>query len=49
MEMNDLVIGLGEILWDKFGETKRLGGAPTNFAYHASRFGHEGLVVSAIG
>lgn len=49
MEKNDLVIGLGEILWDKFGETKRLGGAPANFAYHASRFGHKGLVVSAIG
>lgn len=49
MEKKYLVVGLGEILWDKFGETKRLGGAPANFAYHASRFGHEGLVVSAIG
>jgi len=49
MEKNDLVIGLGEILWDKFRETKRLGGAPANFAYHASRFGHKVLVVSAIG
>lgn len=49
MNKNHYVVGLGEILWDKFGETKRLGGAPANFAYHASRFGHEGLVVSAIG
>lgn len=44
MNKNHYVVGLGEILWDKFGETKRLGGAPANFAYHASRFGHEGLV-----
>jgi len=49
MNKNQYVVGLGEILWDKFGDSKRLGGAPANFAYHASRFGHEGLVVSAIG
>ncbi len=49
MEKDNYVVGLGEILWDKFGDAKRLGGAPANFAYHASRFGHEGLVVSAIG
>lgn len=49
MEKREFVVGLGEILWDKFGDTKRLGGAPANFAYHASRFGHESLVVSAIG
>ena len=50
MEANrDYVVGLGEILWDKFGDSKRLGGAPANFAYHASRFGHKNLVVSAIG
>ena len=49
MNKNHYVVGLGEILWDKFGNSKRLGGAPANFAYHASRFGNEGLVVSAIG
>ena len=44
------VVGLGEVLWDKFSTgKKRLGGAPANFAYHAALFGHEGLVVSAIG
>ena len=44
------VVGLGEVLWDKFSDGgKRLGGAPANFAYHAAQFGHEGLVVSAIG
>ena len=50
MDMKDnYVVGMGEVLWDVFGDSKRLGGAPANFAYHASRFGHEGLVVSAIG
>lgn len=36
-KLNEYAVGLGEILWDKFGENKRLGGAPANFAYHASR------------
>lgn len=44
-----LVIGLGEVLWDIFPDGKRLGGAPANFAYHASRQGCEGVLVSAIG
>ena len=55
-EDNRFVVGIGEVLWDKLhkdGKTSRkkrsLGGAPANFAYHVSRFGHEGLVVSAIG
>jgi len=47
--MNQFVVGLGEVLWDLFPKGKRLGGAPANFAYHAAQFGHEGLVVSAIG
>jgi len=47
--MSQFVVGLGEVLWDLFPKGKRLGGAPANFAYHAAQFGHEGLVVSAIG
>jgi len=43
------IIGIGEILWDVFPERKILGGAPANFAYHASQFGHEGYAISAIG
>ena len=43
------IIGIGEILWDIFPEQKILGGAPANFAYHASQFGFNGYVVSAIG
>lgn len=47
--MNDIVVGLGEILWDVFPERKVLGGAPANFAYHVSQFGFNGYTVSAIG
>lgn len=43
------IVGLGEILWDVFPEGKILGGAPANFAYHASQFGFEGCALSAIG
>lgn len=46
---SELIIGLGEILWDIFPDRKILGGAPANFAYHASQFGFEGYVVSAVG
>ena len=47
--MKNTVVGLGEILWDVFLERKVLGGAPANFAYHASQFGFNGYAVSAIG
>lgn len=49
MKKNNVIVGLGEILWDVFPEGKILGGAPANFAYHASQFGFEGYAVSAIG
>lgn len=49
-ELSDrIIVGIGEILWDIFPESKQLGGAPANFAYHVSQFGYNGLVVSAIG
>lgn len=44
-----LVVGLGEVLWDMLPEGKKMGGAPANFAYHASQFGWESCVVSAVG
>src|SRR5688572_20202091 len=44
-----LVIGLGEILWDLLPGGKQLGGAPANFAYHASALGAAGAVVSRVG
>ncbi|WP_287677873.1 carbohydrate kinase [Bacteroides sp.] len=45
----NLVVGIGEALWDILPEGKKLGGAPANFAYHVSQFGLESMVVSAIG
>lgn len=47
--MNDLIVGIGEALWDVLPEGKTLGGAPANFAYHVSQFGLHSCVVSAIG
>lgn len=45
----DLIVGIGEALWDMLPEGKKLGGAPANFAYHVSQFGLDSMVVSAIG
>lgn len=47
--MNDIVVGMGEALWDVLPEGKKIGGAPANFAYHVSQFGLPGYVVSAVG
>ena len=49
--MKQLVVGLGEALWDVLPEGKKLGGAPANFAYHAGQFlGQDSaLAVSALG
>ncbi|MBR0037372.1 MAG: carbohydrate kinase [Bacteroidales bacterium] len=45
----DLIIGLGEALWDMLPEGKKLGGAPANFAYHAGQFGLNTMAISALG
>ena len=47
--MNDLVTGIGEVLWDLLPDGRKIGGAPANFAYHISQFGLSGCVVSAVG
>ena len=47
--MEQLIVGLGEALWDILPEGAKLGGAPANFAYHASQFGHHAVAVSALG
>ncbi len=47
--MKDVVVGLGEVLWDVLPDGKKLGGAPSNFAYHVSQFGYDSIAVSAIG
>lgn len=47
--MKDMVVGMGEALWDVLPEGKKIGGAPANFAYHVSQFGLNSAVVSAVG
>ena len=47
--MNQIIVGMGEALWDVLPEGKKIGGAPANFAYHVSQFGFDSRVVSAIG
>jgi fructokinase len=44
-----IVIGIGELLWDVLPTGKKAGGAPVNFAYHASQNGMDGYAISAIG
>jgi fructokinase len=43
------IISIGEVLWDVFGDTEHLGGAPFNFAAHAKILGHSASFVSAVG
>ena len=47
--MKDIIVGMGEALWDCLPEGRKLGGAPANFAYHVGQFGWHTVVVSAIG
>ncbi|MDR0972755.1 MAG: carbohydrate kinase [Prevotellaceae bacterium] len=47
--MSDMIVGMGEALWDVLPEGKKIGGAPANFAYHVSQFGFDSCVVSAVG
>lgn len=47
--MNNIIVGMGEVLWDVLPEGKKIGGAPSNFAYHVSQFGYDSRVVSAVG
>jgi fructokinase len=43
------ILSIGEILWDVFPDSTRLGGAPFNFAVHAHRLGHDVSFLSAVG
>ena len=47
--MKQLIVGLGEALWDCLPEGRKLGGAPANFAYHVNQFGHDSIAISAVG
>ena len=43
------IAGIGEILFDILGESEEIGGAPINFAYHASALGAVGIAISSVG
>lgn len=45
----DIIVGIGEVLWDMLPEGRKIGGAPANFAYHVSQFGLPSCFVSAVG
>jgi fructokinase len=49
LTLSNRVVAVGEILWDVFQDSMRLGGAPLNFAAHAIRLGHDVVLVSAVG
>jgi len=40
---------VGEVLWDRFPDATRLGGAALNFAVHFKRLQHAPLLVSGVG
>lgn len=50
MKESLVFVGIGEALWDVLPTGKKVGGAPANFAFHASQFGGvEAYAVSALG
>lgn len=47
--MNNIAVGIGEVLWDVFPNRRTIGGAPANFAYHTAQLGLDSYIVSAVG
>ena len=47
--MSGKILSFGDMLWDLFPEGPRFGGAPGNYACHASRLGAEVYMVSGVG
>lgn len=43
------VIGIGELLWDVLPSGPRIGGAPANFAGHATSLGADAAIISRVG
>jgi fructokinase len=44
-----MILVIGEILFDLFGNTKKIGGAPFNFAFHLKKLGFAVRFVSRVG
>jgi fructokinase len=49
LNRKNVVVGLGELLWDLFPSGKQLGGAPANFAYITTLLGDAGIPASRLG
>ncbi len=45
----EIVVALGEALWDVIGGWRRIGGAPANFAFHVAQHGLRACALSAVG
>lgn len=43
------IVGIGELLWDCFPNSRRAGGAPANVAFHANQFGNTGIICTSVG
>lgn len=43
------IAGIGELLWDILPESRRVGGAPANFAIHSGSLGAKAHIISAVG
>jgi fructokinase len=48
-ETTQPVLCFGEVLWDIFPDSERIGGAPLNVAYHLQRIGLSATLVSRVG
>ena len=49
MSQRNVVVGIGEILWDLFPQGPRFGGAPANFTCSASELGGDRFLVFMVG
>ena len=49
MKKSPEIVGLGAMLWDIFPDATHFGGAPANFACHASMLGGQVSMVSCVG
>ncbi len=47
--MSATVVSIGELLFDVFPGGERLGGAPSNFAFHVAAMGARSHLISAVG
>ncbi len=47
--MENLIVAIGEVVWDVFPDKTVLGGAPVNVAYHLRKIGQDVLPISRVG